>query len=285
MTPQSLVAEVRRLFSLPDVALRLNELVSDPDSSNQQIVEVLQLDTGLAATVLRMANSAWYGLSSQVDSLARAVALIGHSALRDLVLAVAFIQRFRDIPGELVNMKTFWDNSVACGVAARNLARQCRLRDSEQMFLAGLLHKVGRLVFFAARAQDYRLVLARAEDQSEAALVAAERQQFGFCHADLGGELLQLWQLPPRLCSVVAHQYSSGQISDYPRERAILQVAGDMANYLSPDIRLEAAELHYAPQFDDVVWTDLGLQAEDLTQVLDVSLLQTYELIEIINPV
>jgi len=283
MTPSELVAEVQQLFSLPDVALRLNELVGDPDTTNKQIVEVLQLDAGLAATVLRLANSAWYGLPNKVDTLSRAITLIGHGALRDLVLAAAFIKRFQGIPGEFVNMKTFWDNSVACGVVARNLSRRCRLHESEQMFLAGLLHKIGRLVFFEARPNQYREVLAQAADNSEASIIASERRVFGFCYAEVGGELLKLWQLPPILQSVVANQLNSDKLTDYPRERAVLQLAADMAHFLSPDIKLGPGEVLYEPRFEEVVWMDLGLKPEEVTEVADISLIQTYELIEIVN--
>lgn len=284
MEPRELVEEVQHLFSLPDVALRLNELVGDPDTTNKQIVEVLQLDAGLAATVLRLANSAWYGLPSKVDTLSRAITLIGHGALRDLVLAAAFIKRFQGIPGEFVNMKTFWDNSVACGVVARNLSRRCRLHESEQMFLAGLLHKIGRLVFFEARPNQYREVLAQAADGSEASIIASERDVFGFCYAELGGELLSNWHLPPILQNVVANHLNSEKFTDYPRERAILQVAADMAHFLSPDIKLGPGEVRYTPEFSEVVWMDLGITPEDLGEVADISLIQTYELIEIVNP-
>jgi HD-like signal output (HDOD) protein len=284
MTPQELVAEVQSLFSLPDVALRLNDLVGQPKTTNKQIVEVLQLDAGLAATVLRLANSAWYGLPSKVDTLSRAITLIGHGALRDLVLAAAFIKRFQGIPGEFVNMKSFWDNSVACGVVARNLSRRCRMHESEQMFLAGLLHKIGRLVFFEARPNQYREVLSQAEDDSEAAIVASERRVFGFSYAEVGGELLKLWRLPPILQNVVANQLQSEKFTDYPRERAVLQVAADMASFLSPDVKLGPGELRYEPKFEEVVWMDLGITPEDLMEVADISLIQTYELIEIVNP-
>lgn len=284
MTPQQLAAEVEHLFSLPDVALRLNQLVSQPDTANKAIVEVLQLDPGLAAMVLRLANSAWYGLPSKVDTLSRAVTLIGLTALRDLVLAAAFIKRFQGVPGEFVNMRTFWDNSVACGVVARNLARRCRVHESEQLFLAGLLHKIGRLVFFVARPGLYREVLAQAEHHHEAAIVAAERAVFGCTHAQAGGALLARWQLPARLQSVVSHQMDSACLTDYPRDRAILQVAADMAYFLAPDIRLGPGALRYTPVFEEVVWQDLGLTPEAVTEVADVSLIQTFELIELVNP-
>jgi HD-like signal output (HDOD) protein len=284
MTPRELVEEVRQLFSLPDVALRLNELVGNPDTTNKEIIDVLQLDTGLAATVLRLANSAWYGLPNKVDTLSRAITLIGHGALRDLVLAAAFIKRFQGIPGEFVNMKSFWDNSVACGVVARNLSRRCRLHESEQMFLAGLLHKIGRLVFLESRPKLYREALLQAADTSEASIIASERRVFGFCYAELGGELLKSWHLPPILQIVVANQLNSDSKTDYPRERAVMQVAADMAHFLSPDIKMGPGEVHYEPEFEDVVWMDLGMTPEDISEVTDLSLIQTYELIEIVNP-
>jgi len=284
-TPLELIDDVQHLFSLPDVALRLNDLVSNPDTTTPKIVEVLQLDPGLAATVLRLANSAWYGLPSKVDTLSRAVTLIGLGALRDLVMAAAFIKRFQGIPGEFVNMKSFWDNSVACGVVARNLSRRCRLPESERMFLAGLLHKIGRLVFFVARPDAYREVLAQADDASEPAVIAAETRVFGFTYAQLGGALLARWHLPPLLQSLVANQLNSERITDYPRERAILQVAADMAHFLSPDIKLGPGQaVNYTAAFDDVVWMDLGLTPEIVSEVADISLIQAYELIEIVNP-
>ena len=95
LTPQLLAQEVETLFSLPDVALRLNELIDQPDTSTQDLVEVVQLDAAIAATVLRLANSAWYGLPSKVDTISRAITLIGQKALRDLVLSTSVIARVR----------------------------------------------------------------------------------------------------------------------------------------------------------------------------------------------
>lgn len=282
VTPESLVAQVQNLFSMPDTAIKLNELVGQPDTSNQEIIDVLQLDTALAATVLRLANSAWYGLPTKVDTLSRAVTLIGHSALRDLVLAAGFIKRFQGIPSEFVNMKTFWDNSVACGVAARNIAKRLRLASGEQIFLAGLLHKIGRLVFFASSPTQYYQVLVGAEG-GESGLVSAERKVFGFTYAELGGELLKKWNLPTVLQSVVTHQLDSDACTDYPRERAVLEVAADMAQFLSPDIKLGPGEVRYFPNISEVVWTDLGLTREALDEITEISVVQAFELIELIN--
>ena len=149
MTPQQLVQEVSQLFTLPDVAIRLNELIAAPDSSTGDLVEVVQLDPGLAAAVLKLANSAHYGLVARVDSIPRAIAVIGERELQVMAMATSVTTTFRGLPADLVDMATFWDNSVACGVIARLLGRRCRIPKTEQLFLAGGCHADQKLVFSA----------------------------------------------------------------------------------------------------------------------------------------
>ena len=127
MTPQQLVQEVSQLFTLPDVAIRLNELIAAADSSTGDLVEVVQLDPGLAAAVLKLANSAHYGLVARVDSIPRALAVIGQQELQVMAMATSVTTTFRGLPADLLDMASFWDNSVTCGVIARLLGRRCRL--------------------------------------------------------------------------------------------------------------------------------------------------------------
>ena len=282
MTPQLLVQEVHHLFSLPDVAIRLNELIDQPDSTSGQLVEVVQLDAGLAATVLKLANSAWYGLPCKVDTISRAITLIGHQALRDLVLSTAVITSFKGIPEEFVNMLDFWDNSVNCGVVTRNLAQKCGIKASERMFLAGLLHKVGRLVFYASRPVQYRQVL-QDREQGEAAIIEAERRVFGFTYADLGAALLRAWRVPNVLDEIVAFQLYPEQCADYPKEAAVLHVAADIAYHMAPDIKARYQLGDYNLTFDEAAWNSLGLERGTLVELMQTSLLQAFELLEIVN--
>jgi len=282
MTPQLLVQEVKHLFSLPDVAMRLNELLDKPETSSRELVEVVQLDAGLAATVLKLANSAWYGLPRKVDNISHAITLIGQQALRDLVLSTAVITNIKGIPEEFVNLLDFWDNSVYCGVVSRNLALKADIRASERMFLAGLLHKVGRLVFYVSRPVQYRQVL-RDRDMGEAAILEAERQVFGFTHADLGSALLRAWRVPPVLDEIVAYQIEPLRCADYPREAAVLHVAADLAFHMSPDIKGRSGPGEYDLSFDEAAWTVLGLERGILVEVMQASLVQAFELLEIVN--
>jgi HD-like signal output (HDOD) protein len=283
MTPQQLAQEVSHLFSLPDVAIRINELIDKPETSTRDLVEVVQLDAGISAMVLRLANSAWYGLPSKVDTISRAITLIGMKALRDLVLSTAVITTFKGISSEFVDMMDFWDNSVTCGVVTRNLALKCGIRESERMFLAGLLHKVGRLVFYVSRPVQYRQVLMD-KDMGEAAIVEAERQVFGFTFAELGAALLRAWRVPEALDEVIAYQIQPQEAPFYHLESAILHVAADIAFHMSPDVKARFQLGEYNLTFDEAVWASLGIERDFLTEIMQNSLIQSFELIEIVNP-
>lgn len=283
MTPQQLAQEVETLFSLPDVALRLNELIDQSDTSTQELVELVQLDAGIAATVLRLANSAWYGLPSKVDTISRAITLIGHKALRDLVLATSVIRTFKGISSEFVDMRDFWDNSVTCGVVTRNLAHSCGMREAERMFLAGLLHKIGRLAFYASRPVQYRQVL-QERSNGEAAIIAAEEFVFGFNYAQLGAALLRAWRVPAVLDEVVEYQLDPLQAPNQAKEAAIVHVAADIAYHMSPDIKARFKLGEYDLTFRESAWEALNLDRNVLTDTMQNSLLQSFELLEIINP-
>lgn len=283
MSPQQLVQEVEHLFSLPDVAIRLNDLIDQPDTTTQELVEVVQLDAGIAALVLRLANSAWYGLPSTVDSLSRAVTLIGQKALRDLVMSTSVITTFKGISAEFVDMRDFWDNSVTCGVVTRNLAGKCGIREVERMFLLGLLHKVGRLVFYASRPVQYRQVL-QDQNNGEAALVEAEHAVFGFTYAELGAALLRAWQIPVALDEVIEYQLDPLQAPNHAKEAAILHMAGDIAYHMAPDIKARFELGEYNLTFRESAWDLLGLDRNVLPEIMQNSLIQSFELLEIINP-
>ncbi len=285
MNPQILVQEVTHLFSLPDVALRLNELIDQPDTTTQDLEQVVHLDAGLTTTLLKLANSAWYGLPNKVDTVGRAITLIGHKELRDLVLATSFITTFQGISEEFVDMLDFWDNSVACGVLSRNLAQRCRLRNAEQLFLGGLLHKVGRLAFYATRPVQYRQVL-MAREQGEAAVVAEERRVFGFNYAELGAALLKAWRLPQVYQTLVQYHLDPLLAPDCQKEVAMVHVAHDMAFQMNPDIKARSRSKlgDYTPNFDELAWQTLELKREVLEDIRQESLIQAFELLEIINP-
>jgi HD-like signal output (HDOD) protein len=284
MTPQTLAAEVETLFALPDAVLRVHNLLGDPNANAHDISAAVELDPSLAAGVLHLANSPLYGQHGKVDTVARAITLIGLRALREMVLATSVVKVFADIPEEFVDMASFWDNSITCGVVAQLLARQIHAHDADSLFLAELLHGVGRLVLYARRAEPYRALLA-GKPQGDRAMAAAEQSAFGFTHAQLGAALLRGWNLPERICMAIEHQIEPELApAAHIREVAILHIADDITASLAPCLKQRQPATPYSPGFDPGAGEILGITNEDLEAIRLEALSQTFDIIEIINP-
>lgn len=289
VTARSLAHEVKTLFSLPEVVYKLSQLLNSPYVTNGEIGEVLINDPALTARVLRLANKGSAGAPPNVETVSGAVALIGRESLRDVVVATSITNQFIGIPPEWVDMERFWLNSVACGVIARSLAFRCRVFMSEPLFVAGLLHKVGRLVFYSVCPDRYCKVLEIA-DHHEDALNQAEQQVFGFTHAEVGAELLASWGLPERLESAVAHYLAPAGAPRYRKSAALVHVASALACNIEPSVKVDELISRDTADFGDTVgfekgaWYLLGLPLQTIPVVLDEGWVQAFEIFDILRP-
>ena len=137
--------EVTELISLPEVYLKVRQLMDDPASDIYDFGEVISVDPNLSTRVLKVVNSAYFGFPKPIDSIARAVNMIGIGLLHNMVLGISAVSCIA-LPNEFVPLKTFWRKSLYCGVLARLLAEKMALDKSEHLFIAGLLHEIGHLV-------------------------------------------------------------------------------------------------------------------------------------------
>lgn len=279
MTPESLVQDTHTLFSLPDVAFRVNELIDQPNTRPADLAEVILCDPALAARLLRLVNSAYYALPHPVATVSQAIYLIGPRELRDLVIATSAVSLFKGLPPEQINMEQFWFHSIACGIAARELARRCRLPEGEQLFLAGLLQGIGKLIFYSQCADQYREVLQLVEREGLDA-VAAERRIFGFTYADVSAALLKNWRFPERLWMAVAHHLDPASAPHYWLEAVILHAASDVASSLQ--LNASADPLRVGSL--EITASLLELEPESLASLPAEINLQVIEVLEIVQP-
>ena len=285
MTAQSLVSEVKTLFSLPEVSWRLNQLLELPQSTNSAIGEVIIHDPALTARLLKLANNRCRSEcnSCQVDMVSNAIALLGRDVLKDLVMATAVTRTFRGIHPEVVDMERFWFNSIASGVIARSLAFRCHIFNSEPFFVAGLLHKVGRLAFYSCCPDQYRRVL-EMSDRSEESINQAEKYVFGFTHAELGAELLRNWGLPERLQIAVAHYRTPNQAPKYRKSAALVHVASALAANMEPGVKVNERFNEEQAGFDKGAWDILGLSLETIPTIVQDAWIQAFEILDVVKP-
>ena len=264
-TVAELVKGINGLVTLPDVFIRINQLVEDPDSSAADIAKAVSQDPSFTVRLLRVANSPFYGFSSTIDTVSRAVAVIGTSQIRNLALATAVARSFEGLPNDLVSMENFWHHSLYCALVARILARRVTVRkcDSEAVFTAGLLHDIGELVIFnrlPTQAKESLLMVLDSGD--EIPVYQAENQVMGFDHSNVGGELARQWSLPPMLEECIAYHHDVQQAQSYPLETAVVHIA----NILALMAEIDTLDPDDVSPVDPLAWELTGLVAEEVIE-------------------
>lgn len=265
MTPtaENLAKKVLTLASLPSVYLRIVELADSADSSTHDFVTVISEDISLSARLMKLVNSAFFGYPSKVDTLSRAVTIIGIKQLQDLALATSVFDMFKNIDNELVSMEAFWRHSIACGVIARILANYRREFNVERAFVSGLLHDIGRLAMFMLIPNEMKSVFDAAQAQNRL-LYQAERQVLGFTQADVGGELLKQWKLPEQIVFAVKYQHRPTASIRFKVDIALIHLADLIASAWILDNSGEA----WVPPLDNEAWEELGLDAGIINKLI-----------------
>jgi HD-like signal output (HDOD) protein len=282
-TAREIALEVNALFSLPEAAIRINELVDDPLSGNADIAEVVIHDPGLAARLLKLANSAYYGFTFKVDTVSHAISLLGRQEVRSLALATSVVKSFGKIPEGTIDMEAFWSHSVTCGIVARLLGRCCKAPHGERLFICGLLHGVGKLVLCHRYPERYQMVL-KSASPSAIALSATEREIFGFDHAEMSAELLKAWRLPETLWRPIAYYLNALEAPEANIESLYLHVAERIARYIDPHLDVEKQLQEKHSLLENECWKTLKLNDEKLAEIVQEANIQAFEALQIINP-
>lgn len=267
---EELAAQVTTLVSFPDVALRIGDMIDDGNSDAARIAAVIEQDPALAATLLRIANSALYGSSASVDSLAKAFMRIGAREIRELTLGICATRAFAGVPNEIVTVRDFWRHSLLCGSAARVVARTLRLREAGMVFTAGLLHDVGHLVMFNQLPQPSLEALALCRDELDGEnLHVAEREVLGFDHTDVGRELGVRWRWPSSLTDCIAAHHDPFGHPDAGKAAVLVHVANSLATRVELGLDTEEIAPEEAAPVDPRAWAALGLEADAVPPMLE----------------
>lgn len=280
LTAQQLVQDRIDLVSLPDIALKLNSLCDDPNSTAQDIADVIATDAALTARLLQIVNSPFYNFPQKVDTITMAITIVGTTQLRDLAMATLVIQKFNKIPKDLISPEDFWSHNIACATAARTIVMELGIKKSERVFVAGLLHDIGKLMMYLAHPdlslEIFKLVRANAELD----ILELEKVAFGYTHAELGSALLAEWGLPDSLIEPVKYHHSPDQAKSFATEAGVLHLANVVANEIQPLIaNLGNVEL------DEKVWTILNSTSDHLDDITSASKILYKETVGIFYPI
>ncbi len=208
------LATVGDIATLPEVTVKIIELVEDPNSTARDLHQVIKTDPALSAKVLKVVNSAFYGLPGQIASVDRAIVLLGMSAVKNISVAASIARLFKSGQmSEQFSAKDLWQHSVAVGVAARLIAKASgQPAGLDEVFLAGLIHDIGILIERQVSADQLREVIANSAG-GEMSFLEAEAQVIGADHQAFGNALTTKWKFPRHLRAVVGFHHCPEKLS------------------------------------------------------------------------
>jgi len=261
-TPEELISQTTELVSLPDIYVRIKAVIYDPNSTMKDVADVLSHDPAICARMLKVANSAFFGVASKVETVKAAIRLLGTQQVHDLVLAATITKTFPDIPGNLISMEDFWVNSLRCGLLARLLAEQCNPTDGERFFLASLLHDMGHLIMYQTVPEESQdaLITARQDDRP---LYMVEREIIGCDYGQVGAQLMQSWNFPDNWVQAVRYQNEPAEAQEFSFEASIMHLSVRMKDM---DSTAEATVRNQV-MIDPTAWEVTGL-SEDMVEPL-----------------
>jgi putative nucleotidyltransferase with HDIG domain len=203
VTIQDIVGGTSELPVFGEAAARLIRATGNDDTSPAQVAELLSGDQSLTMRVLRLANSAYFGLPRRIDSVAQAVLVLGLRRVRHITLAASSYSWLqRPLGGYFVGPRDLWLHSISTAQWGRELAERSGICDPESAFTAGLIHDIGKVALCAWHEERMKAIIRFAQRQNMS-YDEAERRVFGFDHAEVGAKLCEAWNLPPVLVDAV----------------------------------------------------------------------------------
>lgn len=211
-----IVSSMGELPSSPAVVNQVMSMTSDFNADVQTLSRALSADQSITAKVLKLSNSSFYGRASSVSTLDEAIMILGFFSLRSLVVATATHDMF-DSSNPNSPENKLWEHSLATAMCARSLAKRIKHPHSEEAFIAGLMHDLGKLIFLQKMPGEYQSVTESISGFEESCL-QSERDHFGFDHAQLGRVLMTKWSFPARLVDAVQHHHQPQMGGSTPTE-------------------------------------------------------------------
>ena len=265
---KQVVSNIRNLPTPPVVFHQIQKVLNDPKVSAAHVAAILAEDPAMSVKVLKMTNSAFYGLSREIDSVKQAVVIIGMEAIRNLVLSASVLDMFKGKSNDQEFQEKFWRHSLATAFCSRILARKIHSRgivDPDAAFSGGLLHDIGKVVLNCFLRPEYeKYVDQRAIDKTEESCVVEEKA-LGYTHSQIGSLLAVQWKLPQTLGETITfHHYPD----EHPTHEAMCYLV-HLGNYIAKRTFYEREERNLVGNLRPGVLEHLALTDADLDSFSD----------------
>jgi putative nucleotidyltransferase with HDIG domain len=207
---ERIASEVDDLPALPQITAQVIKLTEDPDSTVQDLGDLICQDQALTTKVLRLANSAYYGFPRRIGTVTQALIILGFNTIRSLVMAASVHNVLaREVAGYALGQGELWRHSIGVAIGARMLSKRTRCSSPEQAFVAGLVHDIGKVILSLYVKDDFEAIMRLVQEGTP--FMTAEEQVLGFGHAAVGARVAEKWNLPPALVKAIAGHHTLGR--------------------------------------------------------------------------
>jgi HD-like signal output (HDOD) protein len=256
---------IKTMPSLSTTMSKVLEICNNPRASPADLNRVISLDPVLVGRVLKLVNSAYYGLEQHLTSLVRAIIMLGINTVKNLALSSAVMGNFNSTEFQGLDAKGYWRHSLCVGVAAKLIARKRGIdpRLLEEYFTAGLLHDIGKIPLNAAMPEGC-LAAVRNADFRKIPLFQGETERLGINHAEAGELVAKAWRIEGALGDAAIHHHDYIHYTGEHRELLYTVVA---ANYFASLTETGFSGNRYPHKPEDAVWETLGIAWEDVENI------------------
>lgn len=209
-----LINNLKNVPAMPNVVIQALNIVKNPNSGIKDLGDIMSYDQSLSLKVLNLVNSAYYGFAQQITSITRALALLGMNQAKNIIVAIAMKPMFSSEEN-----KELWEHSITAAVGCEYLASNLNIMDSEEAFIIGFLHDIGKIILNMQDKDTLNQVRELVANGSD--VIEAERMYFGTDHAEVGAALAKKWQLPILLTNVIKYHHTPN-LASVPKECSLV---------------------------------------------------------------
>lgn len=264
------------IFVLPDTVVQIKELIDGNEASISDVADVISFDPALTVQLLKIANSALYNFPNTIDSVSKAIQVIGTRSVYDLVIAYGAANAFQRVDSQDIDLDLYWEQSINCALLAKYFADILSVPGAERLFVSGLLHNVGELVVYQLTPE---VAIKCAKFSNKESPAAVQYKNLGFTYADISAALLQLWSIPEVIYAPIANLHNPDLPGNDAKEERILQLSYKLAlENVYRDV------YNGDSQLDPDYYQDLKLSLTDVRNALDYTNLQAMGVLAMFNP-